>query len=416
MIEIRKLKSGIRIVMNKTHFVQSASIGFWVKAGSYNERDEHSGISHFIEHMMFKGTKNRSAKDIAEDVDKIGGQINAFTSKEATCYYIKSLSSNLFKSIDILLDMLENSLFDREEIDRERNVILEEIKMIEDTPDEDAQDIIHSLINKGNQFERKIIGTPSSLANIGRDEIVDYIDREYTRDSLVIAISGNFDEGEVVSYLEDRLLKFREEKKETKFIESEYRPRFHIKTKEIEQTHLFLGRDSLSLNDSRNTSIQLVSNILGGSMSSRLFQSVRERKGLAYSIYSANAPNSKNGAFMVYAGIAHENIEAAVEEIKKQMKLLRDEKINKEELSKAKEQIKSSIIFSLESISSKMFSLGRSLLLKGAVKTEEELIKEIDDISMDEIDEAISYLTDMEKYSGVAITKEDIDLEKILRA
>ncbi len=286
--------------------------------------------------------------------------------------------------------------------------------MIEDTPDEDAQDIIHSLINKGNQFERTIIGSPETLHNVNRQEILDYIEKEYTRDKMVISIAGNFDEDEVVSYLEDKFTKFRESKEEEKFIETKYEPRFMVKTKDIEQTHIFMGRDSLSMLDDESTNIQIVSSILGGSMSSRLFQSVRERKGLAYSIYSANSTNSKNGAFMIYAGIAHENLEKAIEEIKNQLKLLKTDKVSEYELIKAKEQLKSSLIFGLENISSKMFAIGRSLLLKGYVKSEEELIREIDDISMNDIDNAINLVGDLNKFSAVAITKKDIDLKSMI--
>lgn len=416
MIKVRKLKCGIRIVMDKTEFVQSAAVGIWVKAGSFNESSKNSGISHYIEHMMFKGTEKRSAKQIAEDVDKIGGQINAFTSKEATCYYIKSLSANLKTSMEILTDMINNSVFDKEELKRERQVICEEIKMIEDTPDDYAHEMIAALINKGNQFEKTIIGTPSSLNRISRNTILKYIDEEYTKDSLLISIAGNFDEEEVCAYFEGKFDRFKDKKESEQLKDTYYQPRYKLKVKNIEQSHIFLGIPGIALGDEDYYKFQIVGSILGGSMSSRLFQSVRERKGLAYSVYSANSSNSRNGMFLIYAAVAHENVKAAVDEIKNQLTILKEEGILEEELMKAKEQMKASIIFGLENISSKMFAIGRNLLLTDRIKSEEEILAEIDSITLDETRGAIELISDFANYSCAAVTNRKINLSKIMES
>ena len=214
MVTIKKLNCGTTVIMEKSERVQSAALGIWVRAGASDEWDEVSGVSHFIEHMMFKGTKNRTAKQIAEDVDKIGGVFNAFTGKEATCYYIKTLSSNICKGAEILLDMLTGSKFDQEEMDRERQVICEEIKMVKDTPDDDVYDTISELVAGGNPLGRSILGTPESLAGIDRSRLVDYRDQMYARDSIVVAVAGNFDEEAIEAIFEDRLTSLRDKKPE----------------------------------------------------------------------------------------------------------------------------------------------------------------------------------------------------------
>lgn len=416
MIKIRKLNCGVRVVMDKTDYLQSVAVGFWVKAGSVDEDDKYAGISHFIEHMMFKGTENRSAKEIAEDIDKIGGQINAFTSKEATCYYVKTLSSNLLKSTEVLLDMLTASKFDKHEMTRERQVICEEIKMIQDTPDEDAHEMISELVNKGNPLGKSIIGTPTSLNRISRNVMVNYIEEEYTRDNIVIAIAGNFDEDEICNYLEGKLLKFKESKKEKKFEIKPYEPRYKVKVKDIEQAHFFLGTEGIKVTDDNYYKMSVLANILGGSMSSRLFQSVRERKGLAYAVYSVHAAATMAGAFYIYAGVSHDNLKPAIEAVKEELIKLGEEGVTAEELDKAKEQMKAGFIFGLENVASKMFSIGKSLLLTNKVKSDEEVLAIVDKITLDEINETAKLICDPKKYSGAAITNRRVDLKKILNS
>ena len=229
MVTIKKLNCGTTVIMEKSERVQSAALGIWVRAGASDEWDEVSGVSHFIEHMMFKGTKNRTAKQIAEDVDKIGGVFNAFTGKEATCYYIKTLSSNICKGAEILLDMLTGSKFDQEEMDRERQVICEEIKMVKDTPDDDVYDTISELVAGGNPLGRSILGTPESLAGIDRSRLVDYRDQMYARDSIVVAVAGNFDEEAIEAIFEDRLTSLRDKKPKKEIQLKPYQQSFNVK-------------------------------------------------------------------------------------------------------------------------------------------------------------------------------------------
>ena len=281
MVKTVKLDSGVRLVMEKIDYVRSVAIGIWVKAGACDEDKDNAGISHYIEHMMFKGTANRTAREIAADIDKIGGQINAFTGKEATCYYVKSTSEHYRESADVLVDMLTNTLLDPKDMKRERNVIREEIKMNADDPDDLAHETVTSLVFKGSPLGNSILGTYTSLGRISRPVMKNYIEKEYTRDSIVISVAGYFDEKEVTEYFNDKLLTLTAEKEPKKVEIPEYKPGYRCITKDIEQTHICMATKAISLYDDRYYALSILSNIMGGSMSSRLFQNIREEKGLA---------------------------------------------------------------------------------------------------------------------------------------
>lgn len=414
MIKTKKLKCGITVAMEKISHVESVSTGIWVRAGAANETGENAGISHFIEHMMFKGTDSRSARQIAEDVDNIGGQINAFTGKEATCYYIKTIASNLDTSLEILMDMFTSSLFDPKEIGRERKVIKEELKMIKDTPDEDAHDTICEMVFKGNPLGNSIIGTAGSLDRINHDKIKEYIKNQYTKDSIVVSVAGNFSEAKVCSIIEGRLAGLKARKPKLKYPRDVYAPSFKVKTKDIEQSHICLGTRTIPLDDDRYCAFSLLSNIMGGSMSSRFFQNIREQKGLAYSVFSMNSSFSKYGYYNIYAGVAHDRIKETIDAIKEELEILKKNGITREELNKAKEQLKSSYIFGQENINGRMFSMGKSMTLLGKIRTPEEIIEEINSVTLEDVDKAKQYICDIETYSGVLITDKKVPLKKYI--
>lgn len=416
MIINKKLNCGVRIVMEQIPYVQSVSVGIWVKAGSVDETAKNAGISHFIEHMLFKGTESRSAKKIAEDVDKIGGQMNAFTGKEATCYYLKTLANNIDKAAEILIDMFVYSKFDEEEMEKEKRVVYEEIKMMEDSPEDDAHDIISELIFKGNSLAKSIIGTPKSLQGITRNSIKKYISEEYTRDNIVVSICGSFDPDHVCGLFDSKLMNLNGVKAAKAFDESEYKPNYKVKVKDIEQSHLCLGLKGLSLEDERYYSLVLLNNIMGGSMSSRLFQNIREEKGLAYSVYSMSSSFSNTGYFNIYAGVSHDKIKDAVLGIRDELKLLKMEGITSDELQIAKEQLKGSYIFSLENVNGRMFSIGKNMLLLNRIYTPEEVMASIDAVTMDDIKDISTLLTDIHHYSGVLIGRNKVDLKKIVQS
>ena len=415
MVTIKKLNCGTTVIMEKSERVQSAALGIWVRAGASDEWDEVSGVSHFIEHMMFKGTENRTAKQIAEDVDKIGGVFNAFTGKEATCYYIKTLSSNICRGAEILLDMLTGSKFDQEEMDRERQVICEEIKMVKDTPDDDVYDTISELVAGGNPLGRSILGTPESLAGIDRSRLVDYRDQMYARDSIVVAVAGNFDEEAIEAIFEDRLTSLRDKKPKKEIQLKPYQQSFNVKVRDIEQTHICLATPGIALDDPRYYAFVLLNSIFGGSMSSRLFQNIREQKGLAYSVCSMNLFSSYWGFFSIYAGVSPEKAEEALDAIHYELDTLRESGVTEEELALAKEQMKSSYIFGLESVNSRMFSIGKNKLLLDRVYAEEEVLSSFDRVTREDIREVAEMIGDSSSYCGAAVTGKDFDLERIVK-
>lgn len=415
MVTIKKLNCGTTVIMEKSERVQSAALGIWVRAGASDEWDEVSGVSHFIEHMMFKGTKNRTAKQIAEDVDKIGGVFNAFTGKEATCYYIKTLSSNICRGAEILLDMLTGSKFDQEEMDRERQVICEEIKMVKDTPDDDVYDTISELVAGGNPLGRSILGTPESLAGIDRSRLVDYRDQMYARDSIVVAVAGNFDEEAIEAIFEDRLTSLRDKKPKKEIQLKPYQQSFNVKVRDIEQTHICLATPGVALDDPRYYAFVLLNSIFGGSMSSRLFQNIREQKGLAYSVCSMNLFSSYWGFFSIYAGVSPEKAEEALDAIHYELDTLRESGVTEEELAMAKEQMKSSYIFGLESVNSRMFSIGKNKLLLDRVYAEEEVLSSFDRVTREDIRQVAEMIGDYSSYCGAAVTGRDFDLERIVK-
>lgn len=414
MIKTRKLNCGTTLVMEQIPYVQSAALGIWVKAGSVDETEDISGISHYIEHMMFKGTEKRTAKEIAADVDRIGGQFNAFTGKEATCYYIKTLSSSLEKAAEILLDMIIGSKMDEEEMEKERRVIFEEMKMIQDTPDEDVHDMIAELVFKGHPLGQPIIGTPESLMNIDRKTLTGYLEMEYVRDSIVIAVAGNFDEDALCGFFEDKLSKLLPSKAPKTPVIKSYGKSFAVKTKDIEQTHLCLAVPGISLDDDLYYAMGLLNNVLGGSMSSRLFQNIREEKGLAYSVYSSTTSYTSGGFFNIYAGVSHDRIEDAIWGIKEELELLRRNGITEEELSMAKEQMKSTYIFAQENVATRMFSIGKNMTLMGTPQTAEEVIEGYNKVTMSDIDRAAEIIGNMNNYSAAAVTDRQIDLKRIM--
>ncbi|MBR2002500.1 MAG: insulinase family protein [Firmicutes bacterium] len=415
MLIEKTLNCGIRMAMEKIPYVQSAAVGIWVKAGSADEDDRINGISHYIEHMLFKGTDNRTAKQIAEDVDRIGGNINAFTGKEATCYYIKTLDSNLEQACDILIDMFLNSQFDEVEMDKERMVILEEMKMTEDTPDDLAHDLLFEQVFQGTPLERQIIGTEKSLAGIRRQDIIDYIKKEYTRDSIVISLAGNFDEDYMCSYFEGRLAQLTASKPERTKSSRIYVPKFQTRVKDVEQSHICMGVPGIELdNDDLYYPMVLLNNIMGGSMSSRLFQNIREEKGLAYSVYSGHTSYMDAGAYFIYAGINSNKIQEAIEGIACELQLLKREGVTADELAMAKEQSKSSYIFGLENVNSRMFANGKNILLLNEVREPQRVLAEIDAVTMDDMVRAAELICDMGQYCATLVTNRDVDLKAMI--
>ena len=401
--------------MEKIDYVRSVAIGIWVKAGACDESRDNAGISHYIEHMMFKGTTNRTAREIAADIDKIGGQINAFTGKEATCYYVKSTSEHYRESADVLVDMLTNTLLAPSDMKKERDVIREEIKMNADDPDDLAHETVTSMVFKGSHLGNSILGTYTSLGRISRPVMKSYIEKEYTRDSIVISVAGYFDENEVMEYFNDKLTVLAEKKVPKKTEIPPYTPGYKCITKDIEQTHICMATKAISLYDDRYYALSILSNIMGGSMSSRLFQNIREEKGLAYSVYSMNGLFSTDGYFNIYAGVSHDKIEKAIDAVKEELEILEKSGVTREELDSSREQMKAGNIFSMENVSGRMFKNGKNTLLLGRVFTEDEVMEGFDKVSLEDIDSVKELICRPENYSAAVVTKHKVDVRKMVR-
>lgn len=393
MYEIVTLENSLRVVIEHIPYVKSATIGVWVGAGSCFESSENSGISHFIEHMLFKGTESRTAKQIAECIDDIGGQINAFTSKECTCYYAKTLSSHLNMSINLLSDMLFHSKFDEKDIALEKGVILEEINMYEDTPEELVHDLLQETAWKGSSLANNILGSHANIEGMNSSKLREYMSEHYTPENSVIAVVGNVDRDKLIAQLNNAFGNWQS-KKSIKL--DLLNPYFHMKEvsmkKDIEQIHYCMGFRGFERDHDRLYDLLVINSILGGGMSSKLFQKIREEKGLVYSIYSFNTAFNHAGIIGIYAGMNPSRIDEVTELIRQELLLLNENGISESEIDRSKEQIKSSLILGLESTSSRMNSYGRGLLLKNRILTMDDMIERLDRVSVSRTAEVIEQI------------------------
>lgn len=393
------LSNGIRVVSENIPYVESVSIGLWIESGSRYEGINNNGISHFIEHMLFKGTEKRSARDIADEIDSIGGQINAFTSKECTCFYIKILDNHIDLGIDLLQDMLFNSQFDEVEIEKEKNVIIEEINMYEDSPEELVHDLLAKNLFNSHPLSYPILGSKKSVRSLTRESILDYFYTHYNPENIVISVVGNIDERELTKSLERNFGKLKKSKnKILKDISMPFiKDNFVSQSKNTEQLHLCLGLEGINQGSGDLYSLLVLNNIFGGSMSSRLFQKIREDKGLAYSIYSYPSTYKDIGSFTIYAGLNPNHIVDLSEIILNEIDEIKKNSFTEKEIYKSKEQLKGNYILGLESTSSRMSSYGRSELLNGSIDTSKQIIDKINRIDKNSINRLIKKIFDYDK-------------------
>lgn len=386
MIEKHTCQNGLRIVYEKVPSVRSVTIGIWVLAGSRNETTHNNGISHFLEHMMFKGTKSRSAQDIAEAFDSIGGQVNAFTSKEYTCYYARVLDNHKEYALEVLSDMFFHSVFDEEEMIREKNVILEEIKMYEDTPDDFVHDLLARASFGDHPLGYPILGTEENLNMFNKEILRTYIDELYTPENIVISIAGNVDES-FMPVVEKYFNQFDASvaPKTQKITRPKFLANKIQKDKDTEQAHLCLGFNGLKLGDDLTYSLIIMNNVLGGSMSSRLFQDVREKNGLAYSVFSYHSSFLDNGLLTIYAGTGKEQLEVLQDNIHRTVERFIKHGITDKELKNSKEQLKGNLVLSLESTNSRMSRNGKNEILLKQHRSLDHIIREIDKVTHESI-------------------------------
>lgn len=417
MVQEMILENNLTVVYEKLPFTRSVSFGLWVGTGSRYETADQNGISHFIEHMLFKGTQTKSARDIAMVIDNVGGQINAFTGKECTCLYTKTLDEDLEKAMEVISDMLFHSKFDPVHIETEKKVIAEEISMYEDYPEEMVHDMLTEEVWSGNALGYPILGTYQSVSGITRDQIVETMNRFYVPENSVISVAGNFDEQELIEMIRKY---FGEWKSHNYCVVHAYKPWFNktlkVKRKETEQVHMCLGFRGVKHGEDSMYSLLTLNNILGGGMSSRLFQKVREELGLAYSIYSYPTSYRDVGMFTIYAATGTQQIGEVIRHIQNEIEILLHQSLNESDVEKAKNQLKGSFILGLDSTSSRMNSMGKSQLMMGRVRTPDEVLERIEKVTPDTIAEIIQYVFRPEQMGLSAIGDIDFDpglLERI---
>jgi predicted Zn-dependent peptidase len=385
MVKKTVLENGIRILSEQIPYAHSVSIGIWVTSGSRHEPPELNGITHFIEHLMFKGTRKRTALDIAREIDAVGGVLNAFTGREYVCYYAKVLSTHLPLAIDLLSDIFLNSTFDPDEIEKERKVIFQEIDMLEDTPDDFIHDLFYQNFWKGHPLGRPIVGSEETVGRLSRDILLAHRGHTYHAENIIIAAAGNVDHEDLVRQAGG----FFESVATGGTAEHTALPvhtrGVHFMEKELEQLHLCIGTQSLPQNDSRRYEAYILNAVLGGSMSSRLFQEVREKRGLVYSIYSYLASHSDSGSLVIYAGTGQEKMDDVVAIILQEMKRLKSEPLTLEELQSAKEQLKGNILLSLESSDNRMSRLAKNEVYFGRYQPVQEVIDGFDQVSAESV-------------------------------
>lgn len=378
------LSNGLRVVLEKIPTCRSVSFGIWVKTGSRNELPEQNGISHFIEHMLFKGTERYSAKDIAELFDGIGGNVNAFTTKEYTCYYVKVLDEHLPLALDALSDMFFHSELASEELEKERNVILEEISMYEDTPDDLVHDLLAQSTYGKHPLGQTILGLEDNLLRFQPDDLRNYMKQHYNIDNIVVSIAGNFPDN-VLDLIEKHFGGYANQGQQSVVEPPVFLGEAIYHEKKTEQNHICLSLPGCSNRDDRLYAMILLNNAIGGGMSSRLFQEIREKRGLAYSIYSYHTAYLDTGLFTIYAGTAPKQTE---EVLKVSMEVIGDivaKGLTEAELRKGKEQLKGSLILSLESTSSRMNRLGKNELMLGRHYSLDDMIAKIEEVQLEHV-------------------------------
>ncbi len=412
------LDNGLTVLTERMPHVRSVSMGVWVKTGSRSETPELNGVAHFVEHLLFKGTRRRTAEEIAKEVDSIGGHLDAFTGKETACYSAKVLDDHLPLAFDILSDLVLNPRFDPDEMERERCVVLEEIKMEEDSPDDLVCEIFTQNFWRDQPLGRPILGTRGTVSRLDRGRVADFFREHYTPDQLVVSAAGHLDHRDILDLSLQHFghLEGRSNRRALDPANPCYPISLRTK-RELEQAHICLGVPGCALTDRNRFGFYLLSTILGAGMSSRLFQNIRERQGLAYAIYSGLSSFRDTGCLSVFAGTSLENAGRVVGSIVREFRNLKEHRVQGEELRRAKDHLKGSLLLSLESSSSRMSNLARQELYFGEYTPPQETILEIDRVSADEVqalacsvfDTRQVALTVLGNLEGVRFSRADLD-------
>jgi predicted Zn-dependent peptidase len=379
------LPNGIRIISENIPYVQSFSLGFWFNVGSRDENKKNNGITHFIEHMLFKGTKKRSSRRIAEDIEAYGGYLNAFTSKENTCYYGRGLISNLPRTFDVITDMIQNPSFKSSEIKKEAGVVVDELNDIDDNPEELIFDKFEEVLFSGNSLSMPIIGSEKNIRGFSQKDLFNFIDKKYSFENMLIAASGNVDHEKIIRLFDKYFIKnLGHRPTKRKLLNIEPAPDHNI-VKSVQQVHMIIGRATYGYQDKKRITANILSHILGEGSSSRMFQTIREKNGIAYQVNSFLNSFYDISSFGIYLSTNDKQSEKAESLVLNEFKKIREKLVSEKELKKAKEYIKGNIILSLESTTSRMFRMANSELYYNRLVTIDELTKMIDSVTPKEI-------------------------------
>ena len=396
MIEKIKTNSGIEVIFDRLESISTCSVGVFVKTGSRDESDTEEGISHVLEHMIFKGTPARNYFEISEEIDYLGANVNAHTTKEETVFYINALTQFLGKSVDILFDIVTNSMIDEKELEKEKDVIVEEIKMYKDSPDDLVFEMNYADSING-QYGKSIIGTEASVKGFTADEIRKYYKERYTKDNILIVVSGNFDKNEIIQKIDQYFSKLGDKKTDRRDkIDFSFNAGKKIVTKDINQVNICISHQSEDYNSKNKIYTDILANIIGGSMSSRLFQEIREKNGLAYSVYTYNQYYLSGGLTSTYIGTNLENYEKAIEITLSEFKKLRENGVTEDELQKAKNKYMSRIAFAMENPRSRMGILGNYYIRKNEILDSEKMKNEVNAVKLEDVNNfaKTKYLTE----------------------
>lgn len=416
------LANGVRLATERMPHVRSVAVGIWLTRGSRHEPGEHPGIAHFVEHMLFKGTPTRNAEEIAQQVDSIGGQIDAFTSKEYAGYYLKVLDEHLPLAVEILADLICNPLFAEDDIEREKKVILEEIKMVEDTPD----DLVHELFAEGfwvnHPLGRPILGTPASVSALNQATLKQYFAQTYVASNFVVVAVGNLEHGRVQELLEKALRNAPRNAPHTgpaavssaPVVESV----IQVRKKDLEQSHIVFGTEALPQHHPDRYAGYALNTTLGGSMSSRLFQNVREKRGLAYSVFSGLSAYQDAGALSIYAGCANDAVAELIDVVVAEIRQMKADGLDPVELRRAKDHLKGSLMLGLESTSSRMSHLARQEMYREHTFSLDDMLAAIERVSADDVLKLADRfftngslaVTVLGNVNGLQVTKEQLAL------
>lgn len=404
-VEKETFDNGFRVMMLNDESSRSVSVSLWIGSGTRLERPEDAGVSHFIEHMLFKGTQKRTAMDIAEETDYIGGNFNAYTSKEHTCIYARALSSHLGLVLDIMGDMVTHSRLAPEDIEVERGVILEEIGMYEDSPEDVMVDSLYSAVWSGDMLGANILGTRETVGRMTAEQLRGHMERQYSPHRMVLAVSGAFDREALLAQARELFGGMKNSGEPYVMLPAETRHSTVLVERDFEQLQLCLGFTGVSIYDDDRFNLGVLNNICGGSSSSRLFQRIREQLGLAYSIDSATISYAREGLVTVYGGVSPKNDLEALAEITRVLCRLRKDGVTEKELDRAREQIKAGLIMGLEGSAAASSHMGRSELYGRTMMTEDELIERYNAITVDDVNNAARRFIDFDNFSLCAVGK-----------